>query len=103
LSPCRTKNAKSLLLLQFQAAATAALSMGSLQVPNFILRDPNVSIGAKAAVPECDGGIFLAENCIPVVELQLTAEEALSVIRRQLTGSLATAVAIVVFAVAMVL
>jgi hypothetical protein len=37
------------------------------------------------------------------VELQLTAEEALSVIRRQLTGSLAVAVAIVVFAVAMAL
>jgi hypothetical protein len=37
------------------------------------------------------------------VELQLTSEEALSVIRRQLTGSLAVAVAIVVFAVAMAL
>jgi hypothetical protein len=35
------------------------------------------------------------------VELQLTAEEALSVIRRQLTGSLAVALAIIVFAVAM--
>jgi hypothetical protein len=34
------------------------------------------------------------------VELQLTSEAALSVIRRQLAGSLAVAVAIVVFAVA---
>jgi hypothetical protein len=37
------------------------------------------------------------------VELQLTAEESQSVIRRQLTGSFAVAVAIVVFAVAMAL